>query len=408
MDPNQFDALSRTVASGVSRRRAVARFGAAGLLAGLSGALGRERMAAGAPVLQDESAVSCQLEIVASIRLGPSAGVIIDGNVPGELSGKLTFDIGADGAIDSGRFRSKGGAELPVVGQVDGRSLNLRVDVGDDQTLIFVGTAAQRLDRCRGDIDGLLTGPRVGDLGDWHATATARGGGSGSSSGATATAVPASATATATSVPSGAPTATAPAGATATSTATATGTPTATATATATETPTPAPTETPTPAPTETPTPDPPTPTPIVCPTGTTDCGGVCLDLLNDINNCGACGNVCPEGQPGFERGCAEGNCFFMRERACAEGLSYCNGVCIDRLADPANCGVCGNVCAAGQICFAGQCATDHRCDAGLTNCSDVCVDLLIDPANCGVCGQLCAEGEICFGGQCARDHRND
>jgi hypothetical protein len=401
MDPNQFDALSRTVASGVSRRRAVARFGAAGLLAGLSGALGRERMAAGAPVLQDESAVSCQLEIVASIRLGPSAGVIIDGNVPGELSGKLTLAIGADGAIDSGRFRSKGGAELPVVGQAAGRSLNLRLDVGDDQTLIFVGTAAQPLKQCKGDIDGLLTGPRVGDLGDWHATATARGGG-GSSSGATATAVPASGSATATSAPAGAPTATAPAGATATATAAGT----ATATATATETPTPAPTETPTPAPTETPTPEPPTPTPVVCPAGTTDCGGVCLDLLNDINNCGACGNVCPEGQPGFERGCAEGNCFFMRERACAEGLSYCNGVCIDRLTDPANCGVCGNACAAGQICFAGQCATDHRCDAGLTNCSDVCVDLLIDPANCGVCGHVCAAGEICFGGQCARDNR--
>src|SRR5215217_398118 len=208
MDPNQFDALSRTVASGVSRRRAVARFGVAGLLAGLSGALGRERMAAGAPVLQDESAVSCQLEIVASIRLGPSAGVIIDGNVPGELSGKLTLAIGADGAIDSGRFHSKGGAELPVVGQADGRSLNLRVDVADDQTLIFVGTAAQPLKQCKGDIDGLLTGPRVGDLGDWHATATALGGGEGPPPTATSSAGPVTPTATPTT--SGAPTATAP------------------------------------------------------------------------------------------------------------------------------------------------------------------------------------------------------
>jgi hypothetical protein len=405
MDPSQFDALSRKVASGVSRRQAVARFGTAGLLAGLSGVLGRERTVAAAPVLQAATPISCQLEIVASIRVGPSAGVIVGGNVPGELSGKLTIAIGADGAIDSGRFRVKGGADLPVVGQADGRSLNLRVDVADDQTLIFVGTAAQRLEQCTGDIDGLLTGPRVGDLGDWHATAKALGRGGAPAPGATATTGPASATATATSVPSAAPTATAPAGATATSTATSTATPTATPT----ETPTPTPTETPTPTPTETPTPAPtetPTPEPVVCPTGTTDCGGVCLDLQNDINNCGACGNVCPEGQPGFVRGCAEGNCFFMRERACAEGLSSCNGVCVDRLTDPANCGLCGNVCAAGEICFGGQCAREHRCDAGLTNCSDVCVDLLIDPANCGVCGHVCAAGEICFGGQCAREHR--
>ena len=391
MDPIQFDALSRKVASGVSRRQAVARFGAAGLLAGLSGALGRERTAAAVSAIQN---ATCLLEIVATIRLGPSAGVIIDGTVPGELRGELSIAVGADGAIDSGRFRLEGGAELPVVGQADGRALNLRVDIAADQTLILVGTAAQRLEQCTGDVDGLLTGPRVGDLGDWHATATALGGGEAPPPGATATASPASGVPTATATPAGSPAATPPAGSTATPTATATGTPTAT------------PTETPTPAPTETPTPEAPTPTPVTCPAGTTDCGGVCLDLQTDVNNCGACGNVCPEAEPGFDVGCAAGNCFFMRERACAEGLSSCNEVCVNRQTDPANCGTCGNVCAPGQICFGGLCATDHRCDAGLTNCNDVCVDLLIDPANCGVCGRVCAAGEICFGGQCARDNR--
>src|SRR5215207_9722592 len=74
MDPRQFDALSRRLASGVSRRQAVARFGAAGLLAGLSSAFGREPTAA-APLEQDATQHSCLLEIVAAIRLGPSAGV---------------------------------------------------------------------------------------------------------------------------------------------------------------------------------------------------------------------------------------------------------------------------------------------------------------------------------------------
>jgi len=147
--------------------------------------------------------------------------------------------------------------------------------------------------------------------------------------------------------------------------------------------------------------PQPPTPTPLVCPSGTTDCSGVCLDLQTDVNNCGACGNVCPEAQPGFDVGCAAGNCFFMRDRACAEGLSACNGVCVNRQTDPMNCGLCGNVCASGQICFGGQCANDNRCEAGLTFCNGVCVDLLIDPANCGACGSACGILETCASGVC-------
>ena len=407
MHPSQFDAFSRKLADGVSRRQAVTRFGAAGLLAGLTGALGRDRTAQALPAAQADPLSVCLLEIVANVRLGPSAGAILEGNVPGELRGELTFAIGPNGAVDSGRLGVEGGPELPVVGQAAGRALNLRIEVSPDQTIVLIGTAARPLDQCRGDVDGLLTGPRVGDLGEWHATATALGGGEGPPPTATSSAAPGSSTATPT--PSSAATATAPAGATATATApagaTATSTATATATTTPTETPTPAPTDTPTPQP-PTPTPEPPTPTPIVCPAGTTECGGICVDLLTDVNNCGTCGNVCPEGQPGFVRGCVEGNCFFMRERACAEGLSSCDGVCVDRLTDPANCGVCGNVCGAGEICFAGQCAREHRCDAGLTNCNDVCVDLLIDPANCGVCGNVCPTGQICFGGQCARDNR--
>jgi hypothetical protein len=387
MDPRQFDALSRKVADGVSRRQAVARFGAAGLLAGLTSALGRDRVAGAAPAVQADALSVCLLDIVANVRLGPSAGAIIQGNIPGELRGELSFPLAPDGAIDNGRLRLEGGAEFPVVGQSTGRALNVRVDIAPEQTLILVGTGQQRLDQCTGDVDGLLTGPGVGDLGDWHATGTLVGGGEGPPPTTTAGASPGTPAATAT--PSGAATATAPTGAT------------PTATATATETPTPAPTETPAPAPTETPTPQPPTPTPVVCPTGTTDCGGVCIDLQTDVNNCGACGNVCPEAQPGFDVGCAAGNCFFMRERACAEGLSSCNGVCVNRQTDPANCGVCGNVCAAGEICFGGQCARDNRCAAGLTFCNGVCVDLLIDPANCGACGSACGILETCAGGVC-------
>ncbi len=222
MHPSQFDALSRKLADGLSRRQAVTRFGAAGLLAGLTSAFGRDRAAQAIPAGQADALSVCLLDIVANVRLGPSAGAILEGNVPGELRGELTFEIGPDGAVDSGRLAVEGGPELPVVGQVDGRALNLRVEVGPDQTVVLVGTAARPLDRCRGDVDGLLTGPRVGDLGDWHATATSLGGGEGPPPTATASAAPG--TSTATPTPSAAATATAPPGATPTSTATATAT----------------------------------------------------------------------------------------------------------------------------------------------------------------------------------------
>jgi len=83
-------------------------------------------------------------------------------------------------------LRLADGKELPVVGQALGRALHFRVQMGARQPLILVGTAEQDLGRCQGTVDGLLTGPQPGDLGDWHATATSlgqRGAASGAASG---------------------------------------------------------------------------------------------------------------------------------------------------------------------------------------------------------------------------------
>src|SRR3712207_759071 len=100
MDPQQFDTLSRTLAQASSRRQAVVRVGAAGLLAGLATAFGRGRSEA-LPVVQGET---CRLDIVATVRVGPDATERMQTDVPGELRGEISFTLARDGAIDEGRF----------------------------------------------------------------------------------------------------------------------------------------------------------------------------------------------------------------------------------------------------------------------------------------------------------------
>jgi hypothetical protein len=81
------------------------------------------------------------------------------------------------------------------------------------------------------------------------------------------------------------------------------------------------------------------------CPPGTTLCGGNCVDLQSDSQNCLTCGNACPGGSS-----CVNGSC------VCAPEQINCGGVCTDYLTDEANCGLCGNACSAGETCQRGQC----------------------------------------------------
>jgi hypothetical protein len=332
------------------------RVGAAGLLAGLATAVGRGRSEA-VPAAQDET---CRLAIVATVRLGPDATERMQTDVPGELRGVISFALGPDGAIDAGRLLLDGGPEVPVVGQATGRALNLRADlqaVQEGLALVLVGTAEEPVSRCTGAVDGMLTGPLPGDLGDWHATATA-----GSDAGVTTTTPP---------------------------------------------TPPPTPVRAvPTPTPARTPTPAALSTQP--CAPGLTRCGGLCVDLGSDLNNCGACGSNCPA-----PFSCIEGAC------RCPGEFGYsCTGVCIDLGSDPANCGACGYVCPSG-VCSGGVCQSVpiadipldeappdglSACLPGLVLCGDgrgVCVDIFIDRFNCGGCGITCPLPQGCQGGVC-------
>jgi hypothetical protein len=142
-------------------------------------------------------------------------------------------------------------------------------------------------------------------------------------------------------------------------------------------------------------------PAPVGCAAGLTDCGGVCVDLVNDRLNCGACGAACAE----FVN-CWESNCGGMPDPpatvTCASGLANCGSYCADIRTDAANCGLCGWACSSGSICMGGFC-TLAECPAGTSRCGAIgmCIDTFNDAGNCGGCGNACPAGFVCCGAAC-------
>lgn len=92
-------------------------------------------------------------------------------------------------------------------------------------------------------------------------------------------------------------------------------------------------------------------------------CSNECTDTQSDNNHCGACGNVCPAGSV-----CGAGQC------ACTGGKTFCSGTCRDLQTDASNCGACGTTCPSGQ-CSAGQCVPPVVCGDGRIDNSESCDD---------------------------------
>jgi hypothetical protein len=125
------------------------------------------------------------------------------------------------------------------------------------------------------------------------------------------------------------------------------------------------------------------------CIDGAVRCNGACTFLDSDSDNCGACGDVCPESAPY----CLNRTC------TCAPWQTRCGNACVDLDLDPANCGACGVQCAASETCVQGLCG---ECAPGLTWCGGYCADLMWDQSNCGACGHYCDPNyEVCSGGYC-------
>ncbi len=96
------------------------------------------------------------------------------------------------------------------------------------------------------------------------------------------------------------------------------------------------------------------------CAAGLSYCNGVCVDTASDPSHCGFCNIACG----GFDT-CVSGACVSTLQEqldsvltCAAKGLTDCGGVCVDLLNDDVNCGACGYACYPGL------------CNNGIGTCS--------------------------------------
>ncbi len=123
-------------------------------------------------------------------------------------------------------------------------------------------------------------------------------------------------------------------------------------------------------------------------------------DVLTDLDHCGACGQMC--GAPHTDGDCTGGVCTAGVD--CLAGWGDCdgdpvNGCEIDLNNDPDHCSTCGNACSdvypnADVTCAGGTCEMGE-CEPGWADCNldpaDGCeTSLIADPDNCGACGEQC------------------
>jgi hypothetical protein len=153
---------------------------------------------------------------------------------------------------------------------------------------------------------------------------------------------------------------------------------------------------------------------PLACESGFGDCtvqsGGLlhnCQTNFNDDTfNCGSCGNKCTA-EARTQPACGGGTCYTL----CQVGWGDCDSQpadgCETDLTSSQNCGKCGNSCPdrphTQANCQAGACpCEDGWADCNQSDPTDGCeAQLFVDPANCGGCGNACGASESCVNGAC-------
>lgn len=129
------------------------------------------------------------------------------------------------------------------------------------------------------------------------------------------------------------------------------------------------------------------------CLAGRQDCNSMAADgcetdISSDSNHCGAC-----DAQPctGATPICLAGRCV----AECPAGFTLCEGACVNLTTDLNNCGACGNLCqntgVGTSVCVAGAC--NVACPPNYQDCDNNprngCTSL-ISASNCGSCNNPC------------------
>lgn len=128
------------------------------------------------------------------------------------------------------------------------------------------------------------------------------------------------------------------------------------------------------------------------CPTGLTLSGSSCVDMKDDMQNCGKAATACSQSFANGAAACIGGTCGGI----CNPGYADCdksaaNGCEVNTASDSNNCGACGHACTAGMICSGGACLCNSNCAIG-----SVCSS-----------GSTCASG-VCNSGACAASSCSD
>ena len=132
------------------------------------------------------------------------------------------------------------------------------------------------------------------------------------------------------------------------------------------------------------------------CSGGKTKCGATCTSIATDPKNCGRCGLVCGAGEV-----CSKGTCGF----SCSPPETLCGGP------PEAGSGSGGDSSAGEGGDDASEGGDDSSVESGAADATvpgdggtiaPYCANLGNDPANCGTCGNNCGASATCSGGQCA------
>lgn len=86
----------------------------------------------------------------------------------------------------------------------------------------------------------------------------------------------------------------------------------------------------------------------------------------------------------------------------CAQNEARCDGVCVDVMSNPMQCGSCDIMCDSGS-CEQGVCEPEEplTCPTGQVVCDMMCVSTDSNAAHCGSCDNACGGGMLCVSGVC-------